>query len=175
MLVGLVLVVLCANGCSFAFVNGPPAGKHIRPEQIDCSENYVPPMLDTVLAVPLGAGGIAAATYSGCGGDCPTRSIGQAMLVPAALFVVSAAYGYIVTSSCHVAIADAEDRFDHVTETPAEPRWDFREEARKKRVQEEYELGRKLREERDRAQEKPAEPLERAPEPDNAANKGESE
>jgi hypothetical protein len=99
LLVGAV-VALALNGCSFAFVHGPPANHRTMP-YFDCTNSNVLPVMDGLVAAAA-----TAATVDAMTGNISTRKadmIGYG--IDAALFGASAIYGLSKTADCRAAQA----------------------------------------------------------------------
>jgi hypothetical protein len=108
------------GGCSFAFVNGPPANHRTSPFFTCTSSNGVP-MLDTVAATLVLLDAVTFATESGSDGNTTTGSrTGNAIVLGAgaALLAASAAYGHKKTSECREAEVDLVRRTPMFTGTP---------------------------------------------------------
>ncbi len=52
----LALVLIATTGCSWIFVEGPPARP--RPPEADCTDSKTAPVVDTVVSVVYGAAGV---------------------------------------------------------------------------------------------------------------------
>jgi hypothetical protein len=104
LLAGLVACLLAtgaASGCSFAFVTPPPANP--QPGQpLDCSTNYVDPIVDTALAT-LG-GMLSLLILEGpCIDVCDEGKKTKGVILSLPLFVlptISAIYGYSRVGAC---------------------------------------------------------------------------
>jgi len=106
LLVGLVACLLAlgtGGGCSFAFVTPPPANP--PPGQpLDCSTNYVDPIVDTALAT-LG-GMFSLLILSGPCIDVCDDGKTKGVILSLPLFVlptISAIYGYSKVGACRAA------------------------------------------------------------------------
>jgi hypothetical protein len=118
---GLALVVSLCGGCSFLFVHGPPAN-HKQLQYFDCSTSNVAPVLDTIFGASAAVNVVGAAAdsreFSNLGSQKTTIAIAAG---EAALFVASAAYGYMKTSDCRAAQADMLARMPLVPAGPPRP------------------------------------------------------
>jgi hypothetical protein len=112
---GLLIGALVQAGCSFIFVEGPPA-RHREMPYFACSTSNAPPVLDTVV------GGLAAmsATAPAANTESSAR-ISQAVM--AAALAASAIYGYTQVSRCDDAYLELADRMyvPRFTPQPALP------------------------------------------------------
>lgn len=116
----LALALIAASACSFA-TSGPPDGYDPRaPAPPDCTTGRTAPVLDTVGAGVFGIAGIGYLAAQ-CGpGDhgqeedqtCEgiTNAIGVVLLIPAAVYAVSALSGYGKTGRCREA-TEAHERW----------------------------------------------------------------
>jgi len=99
---GLLAGVLAlGSGCSFLFVTPPPPTPPPPPQRIDCSTNYVDPIVDTVLAT-LG-GMLSLLVISGPCLDVCSDSKTKGLILSLPLFVLptaSAIYGYSKVGAC---------------------------------------------------------------------------
>jgi hypothetical protein len=93
-----LLAMLLASsqcGCSF-FVRTVPSGAIERPDApVECNDSYLPPMIDTALAVAWVGLGIAAFA-----GSNATNLEGAGAMIGAACFGGFAALGYVQRSRC---------------------------------------------------------------------------
>jgi hypothetical protein len=112
----LALASLPTAGCSWLFVNKPPQQPIPASPPMECTASVASPVIDTVVAVALAAGGAAiivvstqnrsqhACTPSGTLGDCDLYTYGFAgggLLMAAAIpTAISAGYGFSKTSDC---------------------------------------------------------------------------
>jgi hypothetical protein len=115
---GALLMALCVaalattgSGCSFLFVDGPPANAK-RMQTFSCTTGNAWPTTDVVIGAitlldGLGAlaGGSATSTTSG-GSTTANYAFPAAAVAGAALFAVSAASGYGKTSACRDATGE---------------------------------------------------------------------
>lgn len=103
-LLACALAVGSGGGCSFAFVTPPPHAPQPQ-QQIDCTTNYVGPIVDTVLAT-LG-GMLSLLVLSGpCIDVCEESAKTKGLLLALPLFVLptaSAVYGYSKVNDCRSA------------------------------------------------------------------------
>jgi hypothetical protein len=104
---GLVLVGLV--GCSYAFVSAPTPGV----PQAECTESYAAPVIDGVLATGFGIAAVAAFAITPtntCNPNdhnqdfCSSATLGPLagalLLVPTAIFVISAHHGGSTVGEC---------------------------------------------------------------------------
>jgi hypothetical protein len=99
-LLGASCLGLGGTGCSFAFVDGPPAG-HRKLEFFDCTTSNALPTVDLILSGALALGALSDGTASS-GGNTE-----MALLVAeAGLFLISGIYGRQRTSACVRAQSD---------------------------------------------------------------------
>ena len=96
----LCTLMLTGGGCSFAFVDGPPAN-HARLPYFECSSSNAWPIVDTVLAASLGAGAAAAIGDGGSSSNSTTDAVIAG--AEAALFALSALAGYQKVAACREA------------------------------------------------------------------------
>ena len=99
----LCTLILTGGGCSFAFVDGPPA-KHAHLPYFECSSSNAWPVIDTVIAASLGAGAAAAIADGGSSSNGTTDAVIAG--AEAALFAVSALAGYQKVAACREAKGD---------------------------------------------------------------------
>ena len=99
----LCTLILTAGGCSFAFVDGPPA-KHARMPYFECSSSNAWPVIDTVLAATMGAGAAAAIADGSSSANGSTDAVIAG--AEAALFAISALAGYQKVAACREAKGD---------------------------------------------------------------------
>jgi hypothetical protein len=107
---GAIWLVLALGGCSVVFVDGPP--KYAEPN-VDCTESRAAPIADAVLAAGFGVASIAAFashSTSSCNPNdnnqdfCVSGSsgaiAGTVLLLPTAIFALSAIHGASATGDC---------------------------------------------------------------------------
>jgi len=98
-LIALIVLAGWANaGCSFLFVDGPPA-KHQKMPYFECTSGRGWPIVDTVIGVSVGLGAAAAIDEPGS----QNRSEAFIAAAEAALFLASTVYGFSKTSECREA------------------------------------------------------------------------
>jgi hypothetical protein len=99
------------GGCSFAFVDGPPAN-HRTSAFFGCTSSNGVPMLDTIAATIglLDAVGFATGSVSDSNSSGARTGNALALGGGAAVLAASAAYGYKRTSECREAQADLSRR-----------------------------------------------------------------
>jgi hypothetical protein len=110
----LALCVIAAglfgSGCSFIFVDGPPAA-HQKMPYFDCTTSNIAPVVDVVFAASAAVQGAAfLANQSSGSGSSSLAAEGGVVLAEAALFGVSALTGFGKTSSCREAKAQLVQR-----------------------------------------------------------------
>jgi len=110
----LALASLPTAGCSWLFVNKPPQQPILASPPIECTASQASPVIDTVMAVALAAGGVATIAVSeGARRNCSgwlsmcelntAATVGGAILVAAAVpTAFSAGYGFSKTSDCRL-------------------------------------------------------------------------
>lgn len=102
---GWLAAALSLSGCSFVFVEGPPADHETR-ATFGCSASYVSPILDTVYA---GLQALAIATAQGAADDATAERLSsEEMAVQVgfgAVAVASAIYGFSTVGTCQQARA----------------------------------------------------------------------
>jgi len=100
--IAVCLLALCANGCSFAYVYGPPPEtKGLK--SFECTDSYTLPVVDSVLAV---VGGTVSFMIYGLGralGGGPTPVFYGFALVTIGVPTASAIYGYNKVGGCREA------------------------------------------------------------------------
>lgn len=115
----LVLVLVPGGGCSFG-LSGPEEGPHVAGQPPRCTTSRARPIADTVGAAVFGGAGVAF-LLARCGpGDhdqevdqtCEgiTNAFGVLLLVPAAIYAVSAVGGYSKTGRCRDAVRAHQSR-----------------------------------------------------------------
>jgi hypothetical protein len=96
----LITLVVWANaGCSFTFVDGPPAQHQTMP-YFECSSGRGWPIVDGIIGASVAIGAASDLERAGTDGGRADAVIGAA---EAALFLASAAYGLSKTSACREA------------------------------------------------------------------------
>jgi hypothetical protein len=116
----LLVAALCANaGCSFLFVDGPPA-QHRKMPYFECSSGKGWPIVDGVLGVGLAID--AAGTMSSQ--NSANRADAVMAGVEAAAFLASAAYGASKTSACREAKDELMLRLMKTQPPSGRPGWD---------------------------------------------------
>jgi hypothetical protein len=105
------------TGCSFLFVDGPPAA-HRKLDFFDCTTSNALPIVDLILAGLVGISALGDGT-AGQGEDTQ-----RALLVAqTGVLVVSGLYGFSKTSACRVAHADLMRRLGSRGAAPAVDPW----------------------------------------------------
>jgi hypothetical protein len=94
--VGVLLLGLLSQGCSFLFVDGPP-DRHEKLAYFDCTSTVGPEVVDITYAVLLGAVAVGAST------DSTDSGAVAANLAAAGTFGASAIYGIVQTTQCNKA------------------------------------------------------------------------
>jgi len=122
----LSLALLPLSGCSWLLVEAPPPGhEHLR--YFDCSTSRAAPIVDTVLGGLYGLTAVEMAVdRSGSGSGVPAGETVTLVVVEAglaAMFGVSAVYGYGTTAKCDDAKASLTERtLASPARTPSAPR-----------------------------------------------------
>jgi len=101
-LAALCTLALAGGGCSYAFVDGPPAN-HARVPYFECSSSKAWPVADVVLAATLGIGAAGAFADDGAGSGSKDTTEALLMAAEAAVFAVSALSGYQKVADCREA------------------------------------------------------------------------
>jgi hypothetical protein len=117
-----VLVHVC--GCSVLFVNRTPVDGYKPNERQDCTSSIRAPLVDTAAGLLLSTASVAAFASRRHVEDAsvqPNVVGGMVLSVPAAIYVASAAYGYIVTHECREAMARAAAKTVEVDFQPPGP------------------------------------------------------
>jgi hypothetical protein len=116
-LAGILVLGASGTGCSFVFVDGPPAG-HKKMQYFDCSTSNWLPVVDVGLGAIYGLSAVGAAVDSN---QEKTQLAGLAVLTGA--LVASGAYGFQRTSACREAKAQLMERLDSRDRAPAADPW----------------------------------------------------
>jgi hypothetical protein len=98
----LCALVLTGGGCSYAFVDGPPAN-HARLPYFECDSSKVWPVVDVVFAASLGIGTAGAISDGGSSSSSDGVTTAVVTAAEAALFAVSALSGYRKVAECREA------------------------------------------------------------------------
>jgi hypothetical protein len=108
---------LWLSGCSWIFVDGPPAN-HRELSNFDCTKSRVAPIVDTVFAVTNGLSALA--VLGADERDYPNKN-GAALLGfgVMALWIASASSGYGNTSDCRLAMNELDVRLENRSRQPA--------------------------------------------------------
>jgi hypothetical protein len=94
--VGVLVLGLLSQGCSFLFVDGPP-DRHEKLAYFDCTSSAGPEVVDITYAVLFGTAAAAASGNSGDSGGVATT------LAATGVFGASAIYGIVQTTDCNKA------------------------------------------------------------------------
>jgi hypothetical protein len=108
----LTLASLPTAGCSWLFVNKPPEPPTPASPPIECTSSQASPVIDTIMAVALAAGGVATIAVSEgmrrncsgwlsmCGVNTAATAGGAVLVAAAVPTAFSAAHGFATTSDC---------------------------------------------------------------------------
>jgi hypothetical protein len=96
------------SGCSFLFVDGPPA-QHQKMAYFDCTSSNALPVIDVALGGIYGIGAASELATSVDSGTTSDRTSAFVALGAATLFVASGITGFSKTSSCR----EAKDQLVH--------------------------------------------------------------
>jgi hypothetical protein len=110
----LALLALTGSGCSFLFVDGPPAA-HTKLPFFECTSSVTLPTIDLVI-------GAVAGIQAGAVVMDPNNSSTESAIVAAgeaALFTASAIYGYNKTAKCREAKSELLDRMMRNSPAPS--------------------------------------------------------
>jgi hypothetical protein len=118
----LLTLALATGGCSFVFVDGPPAA-HKKLPYFECTSGRGWPSVDLALGAIYGIAG-AAAIADGDGYNSSESAI--TAVAAGALFAASAVYGYSKTETCREAKAELIARLPNspAMPGPAAPAYD---------------------------------------------------
>ena len=98
----LCALVLTGGGCSYVFVDGPPAN-HARMPYFECSSSKVWPVVDGVFAASLAAGTVGAFADQGSSTDTTEAVV---IAAEAAAFAISAISGHHKVEACREAVGE---------------------------------------------------------------------
>jgi hypothetical protein len=92
----LTIALVLSPACSFIFSRGPSPGR------TSCSRSYVPPIIDTLTALPMGALFLLGAANEKDSNNAPVPEdeIIGASLVITLIYSLSALHGYNAVSGC---------------------------------------------------------------------------
>lgn len=103
----VAFALVLSSGCSFMFVNGPPAN-HAEVAVFDCSDSNGWPVVDAVWAALNGIGAISASNDSMNPQQGQIVAVGLAWL---AVSGISAVYGFSKVSDCNKAKRQRDERY----------------------------------------------------------------
>jgi hypothetical protein len=113
--VGLLVAALFSQGCSFAFVDGPP-DRHEKMIYFDCTSTLGPAVVDITYAAT------SAAIAAGSAQEDNSGDAAAVYAVTAGIFGASAIYGIVKTQTCNQAKDELRRRLMTIVERDARVR-----------------------------------------------------